>query len=185
MRFNLVTSAAITPVSIEEAKVQCGLESAFTDHDSLISTYIQAITDKIERTYNTKLMTSTWDMYCDNWQRVIKIHKYPVQSITSIHYIDKDGDEQTLSSDLYSTDTFSEYARVLFKADSSYPQLEDYALNRIRIRFIAGFESTLDVPSEVKMYILSAVRAMYDRRDMSVKSTVFIDGLLDSLPFSV
>lgn len=185
MSFKLITAPTTTPISLSEAKGQCRVESSFTDDDAMIMTYIQSATSYVERLCNSNLMTATWDMYLDCWEREISIKKHPVQSITSVKYFDSNGDEQTLSSSLYSVDVVSDYARILFNNSMSFPSLENYKLNAITIRFVAGFASSTEVPYEVKNFLLAYVRQMYDRQDMSVEPSRFVMSLLDALPFSV
>lgn len=185
MPFKLIIEPTTTPVSLSEAKVQCKVEADDTSEDAFILDCIQAAVDTVQSEKDCQLMTATWDMYLDCWRAMITIKKQPVQSITAIYYIDKDGNEVELDSSLYSVDTVSAFARLQFFTTMNYPSLQDNRLNAIRIRFVAGYANSDSVPFRIKRFILACVREFYDKRDASFKMTKHTEGLLTNLSYEV
>ena len=105
MALTLVTPPATEPVSLEEAKAQ--LRVMHTSEDTLISRLISAATRHIERIVDLSLTTRTYRLTLDAFSDYIELPRGPVQSVTSVQYVDADGETQTVSTDFDSTDLVS------------------------------------------------------------------------------
>ena len=96
----LVTAPTVEPVSVSQIRAQCGIDTG--DFDDSIADWIRAARNMVETDAEIALASSTWALYLDcfpYWE--IELRKPPVQSLTSIVYLDGDGTSQTLSSSLY------------------------------------------------------------------------------------
>jgi len=167
MGLALVTPAATEPVSTSEAKAHLRVDT--TDEDTLIASYVSAAVKYIE-TQTGPLITQTWDYKVNReWPLVDNYYSIylpfsPVQSVTSVSYVDIDGNTQTLSSGLYQT-VLSAPNPYLTKAyNQDWPQIRDIP-DAITVRFVAGYTNAAAVPAPIKSAILLMVGRLYEHRE--------------------
>jgi uncharacterized phiE125 gp8 family phage protein len=87
-----------------------------------------------------------------------------VQSITSVIYVDTDGQEQTLSADLYEVDIASDPGWIVPAASTRWPRTMR-TINAVRVRFVAGYGDPEDVPEKIKTAIKALVAHWYEARE--------------------
>ncbi|MEQ8226790.1 MAG: hypothetical protein RIA64_01800 [Rhodospirillales bacterium] len=111
------------------------------------------------------LVTQTWDYKMDCLPRDgFKVPLPPVQSVTFIKYIDLNGIEQTLSSDLYTVDTSSEPARIVPAYGETWPDARNQ-VNAVTVRLVCGYPpegSPADYRANVPGPIKSAIKLLVD-----------------------
>jgi uncharacterized phiE125 gp8 family phage protein len=158
------------PLSLTEVKLHLRLTSDL--EDALLLLYMQAAREEVERVTRRQLMTATWTLSLDSFTcNIIKLPRAPLQSVTSITYLDTDGDSQTLATTVYGVDTLSEPGRVYLKTGQSWPSTYDQ-LNAITITYVAGWATYAQVPSPLKRLILLLVGHMYEHREASVEKAL-------------
>ena len=167
MGLALVTPAATEPVSTSEAKAHLRVDT--TDEDTLIASYVSAAVKYIE-TQTGPLITQTWDYKVNReWPLVDNYYSIylpfsPVQSVTSVSYVDIDGNTQTLSAGLYQT-VLSAPNPYLTKAyNQDWPQIRDIP-DAITVRFVAGYTNAASVPAPIKSAFLLMVGRLYEHRE--------------------
>lgn len=168
----LVTAPAIEPVTLTEAKTHLRVDSS--DEDAYISALITAAREIVERIHLWRaLITQTWEYVLDDWpdEDVIKIPYPPLQSIVSITYTDEDGNDHTLSTDVYAVDTYSEPGRVVLKPGQTWPTADLWPAGAIRIQFVAGYgDNASDIPQPIRQAILLLVGHLYENREATGKA---------------
>lgn len=159
-------AATAMPVSVDEAKEHCRIVGSDSDAD--LERLIWAATEVIEKESKRQLCTATWVMKLDEFPasdaEPIRIPRPPLASITSIQYVDLDGDTQTWSSGDYVVDTFNEPARVTPAYLESYPDTRSQ-INAVTITFQAGYGGTTSVPYDAKLAVLSLVAHWFENRE--------------------
>ncbi len=172
-------SAATYTDNIADASLGAEAPSTNTTGDGRINMLIESARRDAENHLRRYLITQTLDAYFDsfpcydnNWKSVIKLP--PLQSVTSITYIDGDGAEQTLASDQYQIDAISDTVRIAPAYGCSWPSTRKQN-NAVKVRFIAGYGDASDVPAGIKSWILLKVKQRYDQAD----PVPYVDGLLD------
>ena len=121
-----------------------------------------AATNHAEHITGLRLVSQTLDLYLDGFpadNEAILLDP-PVQSVTSVTYIDDDGDEQTFAAENYILDAVSEPARLALAYDAEWPDTR-WIINAVVVRFVSGVAQS-SVPEEVKTYIKAYVRHLYD-----------------------
>jgi len=186
MALTLITPAAEEPITVAEAKASPSLRVATATDDTAIGTLITTAR-KLAETYTLHaLVTQTWELVLDGFPTGgIIVPMPPLQSVSSIKYIDGNGDEQTLDALLYSVDDDSIPGLIVPAYGETWPVTRD-EVNAVRVRFVAGFGDASDVPEDIKSWIKIMVGTMYDNPQgivvgqtvMSIPRT-FVDGLLD------
>jgi uncharacterized phiE125 gp8 family phage protein len=173
--YSVITAPSSEPLTLAEVKTN--LRVSNSTEDDLITALIVAARIWVEEYTWKPLMTQTLQANYDkiNVKSVeILINKTPVQSITSVKYIDANGTEQTVNSSTYETDLISPICRV--KLDS-IPDMKD-SLNAFKIRFVAGYTSSANVPTTYKQAMLLLISYWYDNRDAA-------DNNFSEIPFGV
>lgn len=179
MRLSLVTGPATEPLTLAEAKAHARV--AIAADDGLIAGYILAARSYLEEITGRAFLTQTWDYVIDgDWPwfndldarrhyRLIQIPKVPVQSVTSITYVDPAGAEQTLASNQYVVDTGCPIASVYPAYGVDWPDVRCQRAS-ITVRFVAGWSN--DFPDALRQALLLLVGHFYENRESVVVGTI-------------
>ena len=167
----LITAPTTEPVSLADARRQCRIDG--TEHDATLAALITAARQHIEAVTRRALITQTWELRLDEWpEDELELPHAPVQSITSIQYVDQNGALQTLSSSVYATELpAGDYAmpgEIRLAVNSTWPViLGDDGV--VRIRYVAGYGAGAAVPKALTSALLLLVQAWFDQsRDSSI-----------------
>lgn len=150
------------PVTTAEAKEH--LRVTHSDHDALIDALLLSARNHIDGKsgwLGRALITQTWELRLDSFQHEITIPLPPLQSVTSIKYIDTDGAEQTLPTDVYQI-TSDDPGTIVEAYGQSWPSTRDEK-EAVRIVFVAGYGYADDVPEPIKTAMKFHVEALYDK----------------------
>ena len=182
MALKLITAATTYPVTLEEAKLHCRIESA--DEDTLISALIASATETAEQITGRALMAQTWELTLDAFPDAFELTRVPVQSIASVKYYDESGVQQTLGGGLYALDNADDngFAYVVPVYSGTWPATRDQ-INAVAVRYVAGYANAAAVPESVKAWIKLMAGSMFENRESvasgSFTSLAFCDSLLD------
>lgn len=153
-----ITSApTVEPIDLGEAKAHCKVE--VDDENGLFGHWIRTARRLCESWLDTSLITQTVKVYLDTfpeWE--IEMPRSPVQSITSISYIDHAGAAQTLAGSAYQADLKSKPARIVPAYGEVWPTTRYGYLNAVTITMVAGYGAAgSDVPSEILQAMYLAI----------------------------
>ena len=148
MALTLTAAPTIEPVSLDEMKAH--LHYPATDQDGYISALISAARQSCESETDRAFLTQTWTLAMEYFPSVIFVPRPPLQSVAHIVYYDENGEAQTLDEGLYQVDTFSEPGRIAPARGCSWPSVDDETMLPVRVSFVAGWDSSDDVPGEIK-----------------------------------
>jgi uncharacterized phiE125 gp8 family phage protein len=95
------------------------------------------------------LITQTWDLTLDWLPPVIELPKTPLQSVTSLKYLDASGALVTLDPSLYRVDVASKPGRITPAYGTSWPTVHPVT-GAVVIRFVAGYGAASAVPERIK-----------------------------------
>jgi len=164
-----------------------------TTADPQLVAWIAAARQTVETFTHRALITQTWDLKLDtfpDWSRSdspwapLVLPKPPVQSITSISYIDTNGATQTWTASLYDTDLpvgdYAAPARVLPAYQQIYPVTREVP-NAVTVRFVAGYGGASAVPFALK----AAMKLLIGNWWMNREAAAIIRASADVLPFGV
>ena len=163
MSLEIITPPATTPISRAELKTHLRVDT--TAEDDYIDTVILAATDYFEQRSWRQLITATYGMYLDDFPTdYIEFPKAPLQSITSVQYVDTSGVTQTWSSALYEVDIKSEVGRLRPIDGEGFPGV-DNVYNAVTITFKAGYgDAGTDVPDMIRSTIKLIGAYFYENR---------------------
>jgi uncharacterized phiE125 gp8 family phage protein len=181
---SLVTAAASEPVTLDEAKRQIRRTDVSDDDAYLEDTLIPAVRERAERETFRQLITATWDLKLDRFpwpedlspweqwrypQGVIKVPLPPLQSVTSISYVDGNGATQVWASSEYIVDApagpKAARGRITPVYGVSWPTTREQ-INAVTVRFVCGYgTSHTAVPPRLKMAMLVDLGTLYEHRE--------------------
>lgn len=170
--------------NIPDSSLGAEAPSSNTTGDPLLTILIASARLTAENRLKRYLITQTIDFYLDAFEDSIKLP--PFQSVTSITYIDSNGDTQTLDDNQYVLDIISKPSRITPAFGVSWPETQQQN-NAVKIRLVVGYGDPSAVPACIKNWMLIRIKQAYDQRDaVNVGSTMvtelpysYIDGLLD------
>jgi len=181
MSLKKITAPTETPVDLATAKAHVRVIG--TAQDTLITVYLKAATGNLDGKdgiLGRALVTQTWEYSLDAFpSEAIKIPLPPLQSITSIKYLDSAGVEQTLSSARYLVDTSGEPGWVVVDS-AGWPETYDSA-NAVKIRFVAGYGAATEVPWALQAAVLLHVGDLFENRQIGTEKQVFENAAFDRL----
>ena len=151
-------------VSLDEAKSH--LRVSGNDQDEYIELLVEASTEKFERDINRGVVAATWlqSMYAFPAKgEPIQLMMGMANGVSSVVYIDTDGNEQTLDPSLW---TYSQGRGVVFNSnpDHLWPFTDIQTISdKVFISFSCGVSSSDCVPRMFKKAILlETARAYFD-----------------------
>lgn len=182
MSLFLVTAPAVEPLTLAQAKEHLRVDESIHDEDGLIEGLIVAAREYAETFTHRALITQTWDLKLDGfpWTSqfaalgtlAIELPKPPVQSITSVTYIDFAGVTQTWSAALYDTDLPSGPMASRARLQPAYQQIYPvtrYVPNAATVRFVAGYGANgYAVPGSIVAAMKILIASWYDAGRMAI-----------------
>lgn len=161
MNLRLITAPAAEPVTVATAKTYLRVDGS--DDDTLIGSLIKAAREKGEELSRRAFITQTWDLTIDcwPWSLLMNLYRPPLQSITSVKYLDSSNVEHTWTD--FVTDIRTEPGVIMFNSLPSDALLKSGA---ITVRFVAGYGTAgSNVPERINQAILSLVACWYENRE--------------------
>jgi uncharacterized phiE125 gp8 family phage protein len=174
MKIKVITPPAVEPLTRAEAKQHMGI--SYTHNDTLVDSAIRQAREYCEGYQRRKFVTQTLELYLDRFPpcgRIEFLDCSPVQSITSIKYIDKNGAEHTLDESDYIFDNVSFVSEIKPADGKTWPTDELKSTNSVIIRFVAGYPTVTEgegeeevtiaqVPESVKWAMNFHIKSIYD-----------------------
>lgn len=171
MSLVLVTAPTSLPVTLAEVKAGARLDSDVETDDALIAGYVRSAVSQIDGRdggIGLALLTQTWDYKIDCFPLrgrydEIRLPLAPVQSVTSITYVDLAGASQTLATSRYQLAGVGDAeARIVTAYGYDWPDTRDQP-EAVTVRFVAGYGDTHnDVPEQIRHALMAMVRDQFD-----------------------
>jgi uncharacterized phiE125 gp8 family phage protein len=170
-KYKVVTPPSIEPVTLDEAKRHARVFVQDGDEDAYIGGLIKAAREYLEAKVCRSFISQSIDATLDGFPSTkhgddpsIKLLYPPLQSITSISYVDPDGNSQTLDSSKYVAAAGTP-GLVTPASGTCWPSTSDRP-GSVTIRFVAGYgDEPADVPEVAKLCIKILAAGYYDRRE--------------------
>lgn len=175
----LVTPAAATPISADEAKTHLKVEGS--DEDALIEGLVKGATQHLDGyagVLGCCLVTQTWRQDFDDFAKILRL---PMRAagVTSISWVDAAGATASIDAANYELQADALGSFVRFIDDYDFPG--DLAETRaVRVTYTAGYGDAAAVPAPLKVAILLLVGHWYANRE-----AVNVGNITSELPLGV
>jgi len=164
---------AVEPVSVADMKLHLKQDSSHDD--GLITDLIVSARELIELTTRRSLVNATYILILDSFPQEIRPPRSPLSSVTSVAYLDTDGNSQTASAaTVYQTDTSFLPGRISLREGADWPDTQD-AIQAVTVTFVAGHgAAAANVPAALRQALKILVAHWYDpARSLGVTGTIF------------
>lgn len=148
--YDLVRTVAPAARVIAASDLRAHLRLDSSDQDTYLEALIDTAIRSLETDADRSFITQTWRMHLRGWWRgSVELPRGPLQSVTSIAYVDANGDAQTLSSDLYEIVADALVPRIHTASGSALPSLGE-SPQPVTITYVAGYGNAgTNCPPEV------------------------------------
>lgn len=173
---------ATTPVTRDEAKAQCQIESTDTSFDALVQVFLDAATahlDGYAGILGRCIVTQSWKQEFDDFAQCLRL-PMPAATIASITYLEDDGTTTTTvgtSNYALHHDALGSYVR--FVDSYSFPS-GLWETKAVAVTFAAGYGTAAAVPAAIKAAVLLLVAHWFANRE-----AVNVGNIVSELPFAV
>lgn len=172
--YSVTAGPATRPVGIADMRRQLRLDD-ITEEDSYIETLIDAVVADIEKKYSIAMIEQTivarFPAFPTSNTLPLRLPVGPVSEISSVKYIDEDGQEQTWDSNEYILGLIDTSPYVMPKNGEEYPTGLSIQPDAVRVEYVAGFGSAAaNVPQNIKIAIMLAAADLYENREDPVRN---------------
>lgn len=180
-RLKRTVQPTLEPITVAEAMAHCRLDT--NSEEAWLTSAIETARQWIEDRCNVTLLTTTWALTLDAFpvrcgaaspldtDRII-LPRCPVQSVSSITYVDTDGATQTMSASDYSVDTASNIDASVGPAyGETWPTPREQR-NAVVVTYVAGYTLPASVPQAFRHAMRLLVGHWYENREATVVGTI-------------
>lgn len=168
--FTLISQSTVEPITLAEAKAH--LRQPSTADDTLISELLAAARNTAEIYTGRDLVQRVYDYSLTGFPSGdIELEKAPVNAVTSINYVDTNGDDQTVAPAVYGANLNETAPFVYLNYGQSWPsarQQQGAVTIRLTTGYPSGTGSPIDeaenIPAAIKSAIKVMLRDLYDNR---------------------
>lgn len=173
MTHMLITAPAGEPVTVEEARAHCRIDG--NQDDELLYMLTRTAREYAEAYTGRSFVSTTWELRVDQFPLYFQLPKAPLSSVTSITYIDIEGNTQTLSAGLYQVvadaGPFAQPGKIFQAYNATWPSSRGH-IDDVRIRYVAGYGAATDVPMAIKAAIKLMTAHLYENREATLTGTI-------------
>jgi uncharacterized phiE125 gp8 family phage protein len=168
-----VTATDADFLAVPVALAKAALNIVRDDQDVLIEHYIRAATAFGERLRGEHISPKTMTLTASAFPTdgVFELSDVPVRSITSVGYVDENGDDQTYDPGSPAGWVFEPGGRHRKARLSQIPDTDWPASftqnNAVTVTFEVGYETADDVPADIAQAILVTIGEFYKSPDLS------------------
>jgi uncharacterized phiE125 gp8 family phage protein len=186
MSLTLSTAPTLNVVTMEEIYDHIRVDVTGSPGEPVDASYITTLRDAAEAYLDgcggimgRALLTQTWALKLDYFPQRIWLPLPPLQSVSSITYLDTDGASQTLATSVYQVVNNGDQPSYIREAYSQFwPTTYDQA-QAVTVTFVAGWTSADLVPRPIYHAIKLLVSDWYDHRGSGSEKS------FEELPFAV
>jgi uncharacterized phiE125 gp8 family phage protein len=156
----------VEPITRADAKAAMRIDADFVDDDALVDSLVTAAREWAEKYTSRVFVEQTWRMVLPEFptctDRRIYLPKPPVQSVTSITYVDSAGATQTLATTEYTfiDDEHCPYIVEAYGKTWPTPRLQDDA---VTVTYVAGYPKVAD-PLDYRINVPAPIKTAITRK---------------------
>ena len=177
----VVTEPETEPVLVNDLKSHLRIDD-LADEDPDLGGYISAAREHVEGAARRALVTQTLKLSLDGWPEddEIVLPRPPLQSVTTLEYLDEGGSPTTWPSSNYIVDTDSQPGRIVLAANVDWPSVTLYPVNPVQITYVAGYGTAGSVPKKYVQAIKLLAGHWHENREATL-----VGQIAREIPFAV
>lgn len=187
MKYQVSTQITTEPITLSEARTHLRIEPfgyplAHPD-DDYVKMLISSARAWSEQYLQKALATQTITVKLSEFAEKIELPVGPVQTVSSIKYLDRNNALQTLSTSIYYVDYFEN--AILLEPGQSFPAVS-FRENSITIEYVAGYTGStgaIVLPKPITAAMLLLIGSGYENRQEDIAGTT--KATFNSLPMGV
>ena len=174
MGISITTPPSGEPLSIDELKVHCNIDS--DEDDDYLVALIGAARGTMESVTGRQFMRATYTVTLDRFpvDDYIELPGAPLHEITSISYVDSAGATQTFNSANYDVDNSTEPGRIYVDRGVGWPATANQR-RAVTIVYTCGYEDADAVPERIKHLLRFLCGHWYENREASTAGIAVTD----------
>lgn len=174
-KLTVATAPTVEPVSRDEVKAYLRVD--ISADDPLIDRITTAAREFLEGWAGLTFINTTYEERFDGFpgssNSPLELQRPPLQSVTSITYLDAAGDSQTWAASNYQVDIYSKPGLLLPNEGLLYPTTQSSTFNTVTATFLAGEGAAgSDVDAKHRQALLWLCEHLYEQRDIQVVGTI-------------
>ena len=171
MTFEVTTPPGVEPITWAELRDHLRLDT--DDEQALGERWITTARELVERDTGQALISQTIAAYWDAFEPVLYLPRSPVQSVTTVQYVDAAGATQTVPVADWQLDKVSKPARLAPAPGLDWPNTRHAAFNAVIVTFVAGYGGAgTDVPDTFTQALYLIAGHWFDHREEVVDRTL-------------
>lgn len=163
------------PISLEQARLQCSIDAGITVWDELLNVYIIAAREFAEEYTGTaigardSLMVQLTTFPANGG--AITLPEWPVLGVSSIDYVDKDGNLLFMPQGDYLLNANVKPRTVILASGAAWPADSGGATNNITVTYTSGYSLPNDSPQDsplpgaIKVAMLLLIAYWFKQRE--------------------
>lgn len=177
--FRVTVAPTSEPVTLAEARAHCRITTP--DEDALLAAYIFAARKHVEHHTGLLLMPQTVEMTLDAFpdSDYFELARAPVQSVSSVTYVDSAGSVQAWPAANYVVDQYRHRPALRLAYGAAWPTARAQP-NAIVITFLAGFSVISPEWEPIRQAMLMLVGHFFENRE-----AVNVGGSVNEYPLAV
>lgn len=173
-----------SPVTVEDARLHLDLDDNY--YDSQLDRLIDVARRRVEQDTRRSLVTQTHVLSMDTFPSngIIELPTAPVQSVTSVTYVDTNDATQTFTE--FTLDSNNTPSRLVLNDGESFPTVRGH-YDDVKVTYVSGYGSTVaSVDPVAKFAILMLVSHLFNSPSVTAHGSVNVvpvgyESLIDSL----
>jgi len=162
--YKVVLANTNLPIALDDIKAHLKILSSDTSQDAYLTLLSKAVGTFAEKYTRRTLLTTTFQVYRDSFDSIIKLRRSRLISVDSFEY-SVGYVYQAVSSSLYYVTDENDFSKIILKTDSEYPDDLDDRIQGIKIVFKAGYGATYtSIPADLYLALLNHVATVYENR---------------------
>jgi uncharacterized phiE125 gp8 family phage protein len=164
----LTSAPTDLPLTLEEMRAHLNITDV--DQDAMLMFYLRSAIsqfDGADGLLNRALISQTYTYKLDYFPFIIELPLPPLQSVTSITYLDTAGATQTLATNQYrvlNAGVPHKLGTIEQEYSTTWPSTRSIS-QAVTVTFVAGYGARNTIPEHIRSLLLMTVKEAYDHRD--------------------
>lgn len=173
MKLELFAAAGEEPVDVGELTMRARISTS--SEGSMLTDMLTEALDAAELHTSSRFITQTWTAYYNRFADLVHGLPFaPVVSITSLTYVDSDGDTQTVATSVYElAEEYGGRGLVRLKYNQVWPTDARLHEDVVIVKAVYGYGGKAAVPLPIKAAIILHAANAYDQRGEAVVPKAF------------